>query len=219
VQDVLTTLKKLGVFCDAIKHHNESRKSGDVKVLSLALRVLPFDAKMAGAIAHVCRSTLFRESHPDPKSEITEVHFRLALPRQNVHVFAAPDTTTASLVLSDAKCWHIKAKRRTEATVYALTFDITFGPVGRQELEFVEAWRGTQKFLTFAAAEPSLEFLDGEEEEPSDDPKTRAPKSAPMFTDDGEAAPAIETTAPEPARHLPKRHPEPGTRPNSRKPH
>jgi hypothetical protein len=174
----LFSVKKIGVFCDGIRHHNETRKSGDVKVITLQLRVFPFDHKLATALADIVRNTLFKLNHPDPKLEIASVEFKLQTDRQQLLVFASTDTPEASICFDQVKIWHVRSKRRNDATVYALSFDATLGPVGDRELAYAEAWRGTQRAVTFNAAAPNLDFEEvdgGEDDDEADDDTTKTP--------------------------------------------
>ena len=41
---------------------------------------------------------------------------------------------------------------------YALVFYASFGPVGKEELEYIVGWHTQQRFLTFAPQEPALDF-------------------------------------------------------------
>jgi hypothetical protein len=154
----LFTTGKVGVFCDAIKHHNETRKSGDTKVITLTCRVEPFDVKLATSMAQAVRTTLFKLNHPDPQPHIRRCDFVLGLERQQLHVFASSDTKDASIVFDQVRISRTYARTQKDSNGYTLVFDATFGPVGKSELAYVEGWRGTQRSVTFEAAEPDLDF-------------------------------------------------------------
>lgn len=154
----LFSVGKVGVFCDAIKHHNETRTSGDTKVITLTCHVEPFDAKLATALDSVVRATLFKLNHPDPQPHIRRCDFVLSLERQQLQVYAAPDSPGKAIVIDQVRISRMYARKSKDANHYTFVFDATFGPVGKVELAYVEAWRGTQKFLTFEPAEPNLDF-------------------------------------------------------------
>lgn len=203
----LFSTAKVGVFLDGYRPATEKRKSGDVPVLKLTLRVAPFDAKLAGSVddgvgeESNVRATLFRLSNPDPKPHLDRVNFALGCARQNVTLYASPDTEDARLTLAQCKVSGSYARTQKDENGFQFVFSLAFGPVGREELEFVHGWYLTQRFATFEASEPLIEYGDdGDDEDPSDaDEKAR--DEAPMW-DDGDG--------PEPARRTPRRHPGKG---------
>lgn len=203
----LFDVNKVGVFCDAIKHHNEPRKSGDTKVITLTCRVDPFDSKLAVALSEDVRRTLFKLNHPDPQPHIRRADFTLGVERQQLLVFASSDTPMESIAFDHVKISRLYVRTKKDANGFVLVFDATFGPVGDRELAYVEAWRGTQRSITFEAAEPNLDFEeDGEQDDEDDEPSTK--RQTPMF-DTTAAGQPLEAGAsePEPARHLPRRNP------------
>lgn len=202
----LFDVNKVGVFCDAIQHQNEKRKSGEVKVITLTLRVDPFDVKLALALADSVRNTLFKLNHPDPQPHIRRCDFALGVERQQLTVFASSDTVKASIAFDHVKISGVYVRTKKDANGYTLVFKATFGPVGDRELAYAEAWRLTQRSVSFDAAAPNLDFEDGDD----DDEEPEAPsRPAPMFDTDAGGKP-LEAGAP--ARQLPRRHP-------SRQPH
>lgn len=189
----LFSVKKIGVFLDAIKHLNETRTSGEVKVITCTMRIEPFDAKLATALQDVVRTTLFRLHHPDPHPHILRCDFDLGCPRQVIEVFASSDTAKPSITFNQAKISRVYARTKKAANGYTLVFDATFGPVSKGELAYVEEWRGTQRACSFAEAEPSLEFEDDGAEDDEDE-RVSGGRPTPMFDTDGAGAP-IDTAA------------------------
>ncbi len=188
----LFSVTKVGVFLDTIKHHNETRKSGDTKVITLTCHVDPFDHKLALAMADVVRNTLFKLQHPDPQPHIRRCDFALGVDRQQLEVFASSDTQKASIALDQVKVSRIYVRASKDRNGYVCVFDATFGPVGKTELAYVEAWRGTQRSVTFEAAEPNLDFEeerrdDDEDDEAEDTGQRTLP--APEFETDGAGQP------------------------------
>lgn len=174
----LFDIAKVGVFCDAISHTTEKRKDDpEVKVIQLTLRVQPFDAKLAGQVRTDVRQTLFKLNAPsEPQAHLARVNFGLGVPRQDLEIFASRDTDKASILLQQVKISGVYARTEKNVNGYAFVWKATFGPAGRQELEFVEAWRNSQRFVTFQESEQSLEFEapdaeDDEDEHDEDQPE------------------------------------------------
>jgi len=190
----LFDVAKVGCFCDAITHSMEKRRGEDVKVLTLTLRVSPFDAKLATAMPDGVKPTLFKLNSGDPKDTLRRADFALGLERQLCRVFAAPDTEEASIALDQVKIHGTYARTQKDRNGFDFVFKATFGPAGREELEYVQAWLLTQRFVPFEQAEPSMEFEDdGEDDELTEaDEKARevidgrSGPPAPMWDDEEE---------------------------------
>ena len=150
---------KVGVFLEAITHKMEKRKGGEAKVIALRCRIHPFTVQHALAINDVVRGSLFKRSGAgDPLAHVRGVEFALPLERQNVDVYASPDTSEPTIRFEQVKVSHLQAKTEKGSDGYACSFLLTFGPVTKNELEFVEAWRTSQRFLSFEQSEPDLGF-------------------------------------------------------------
>jgi len=212
----LFTVAKVGLFLDSYRTSIEKRRGEEVKVLQLTMRVQPFDAKLATAIddgvgeESNVRATLFKLNHPDPKPHLDRVAFALGCPRQNLDVYASPDTADARLRFEQVKISGTYARTEKGVNDYAFVFKGTFGPVSRAEQEFIHEWFLSQRFVTFEEAEPGLfddvEVEDDGEDEITDaDEKARQAPQPPMWDDDDAPATAAKP-AKEPARHLPRRH-------------
>lgn len=193
---------KIGVFLDSIQHSTENRRGTDTKIIVLGLRVDPFDAKLALVLDSRLRDSLFALSDVSPRGHIKRIDAALGILRQNLHIFATPETEAATMALLQVGIAGVSAKVHKDRNEFVLTFKASFGPASKQELEFVEGWRGNQKFITFERAEPSLDF-----DEPGDEDEAEpvATRPAPMW-DDGEQPQENEHAREVGSRPTAKRH-------------
>lgn len=214
----LFSVPKVGLFLDSYKPGMEKRRGEDVAVVSLTLRVQPFDSKLAHAIDDGLgddsgvKTGLFKLSNGDPKPHIKTLGFRLDCPLQRLVIFASPDTDASRIAFDQVKISGTYARDQKDVVGYAFVLNASFGPVGREELEYVHSWYRTQRFVTFEEAEPSLAFED--EQEPYDDAPDGGGRPAPMWDDaddvnpdqDEDAAPAdTRTSHDQDARAVPRR--------------
>jgi hypothetical protein len=172
---------KVGMFLDQVTHGTETRSGDEVKIVTLTLRVQPFDATLATAVQQAVRRSLFKLNHPDPHTHIKRVDFTLGVPRQQFTVFAAPDTTKPSILFDQVKIASTYARTQKDAAGYAFVMKVSFGPVDKIELEYLQDWLLGQRFVSCEAAEPGLFPDDADDFEPDDDTPSRP---APMFDDD-----------------------------------
>ena len=170
----LFTVAKVGLYLDTITHGTEKRRGDVVKIVALVLRVQPFDAQLASAMADGVRATLFRLNNAEPKDQLRRVDFALGVPRQNLHVFASPDTDAASIVLEQVKVASTYARAQKDVAGFAFVFKASFGPLGRRELEYVHDWHLSQRFVTCDVAEPGMFDDDGDESAETDDDEPAA---------------------------------------------
>jgi hypothetical protein len=182
----LFNVAKVGLYLDTITHATEKRQDAEVKIVTLTLRVQPFDVQLAAAMPDGVRATLFKMTSGDPKDTLRRVDFALGVPRQNLHIFAAPDTGQPSIVLTQVKIGGTYARTEKAVSGYGFVVKASFGPVGRTELEYICDWHLGQRFVTFEEAEPG--FFDSDETEDEDDgpaPSTNVMPAvpAPMFED------------------------------------
>jgi hypothetical protein len=192
----LFTVGKVGLFLDTLTHGTEKRKDEEVKTVTLTLRAQPFGAKLAAAVHHNgVRATLFNLAHPDPKDFLPRVNFALGTPRQNLQVFAAPDTAQASIAFTQAKISKVYARTEKSVTGFAFVFSATFGPIGRTELEYLQDWHLCQRFVTFDEAEPG--FFDDDDANTDDvvEVVDGRPVRAPMFDDPRDVTASAEEPA------------------------
>lgn len=195
----LFSVGKVGCFCDGVGHSIEKRRGEDVKVLTLTLRVAPFDIKLATAMPDGVKPTLFKLNSGEPKETLRRVDFALGVERQILHVFAAPDMADGTRALDQVRIHGTYARAQKDRNGFDFVFKATFGPVGRDELEFVQGWLLSQKFVSFKAAEPGMFDDEGEEEEEPTDADEKARRPAPMFETAGDGKPleaGAEVTAP-----------------------
>lgn len=180
---------KIGLFLDTYAPGVEKRKGDVVKIITGTFRVQPFDAKLATSIDDGLsdnsgvRAALFKLGHPDPKPHLDRVNFSLACPRQNMIIFASPDTDESRVALLQMKITGIYARTQKDVDGYALVFNASCGPLGRTELEYLHAWHRTQRFVTFEEAEPGLDFEDSDDEGADENAAPARPK--PMW-DEGD---------------------------------
>lgn len=113
----------------------------------------------------------------------------LGVPTQNLDIYTTPDTAKASIKLMQVKITGVRVKVDKDVNHYSLVFKASFGPAGKNELEFVEHWRNSQRFITFERVEPGLE-LDTDEK---DDDETPAKRPAPMWDDGQQPQAAAES--------------------------
>jgi hypothetical protein len=174
----LFSVGKVGLFLDDYAPSTETRNGDTVKILTLALRVEPFDHKFAAAIddglggdSNVRRSLFKLSGDGDPIPHIRRINFALDCPLQNLHIYAAPDTEESRLMLPQCKIANVYARTKKNANSLVLRFDASFGPVDRDKHEFVHQWLLNQSFVTFEQAEPFMEESEPEEAEAA--PKRR----------------------------------------------
>lgn len=199
---------KTGFFLDSITHKTEKRRDGETKVIALGFRVVPFDHKLAASIDQSVRASLFTLNDPSrAQNHVAALDFTLPFERQDVTIYASPDTEAGSLLLQQVKVSNLRAQLEKGSNAFVLKGKLTFGPASQQELAFVESWRGTQRFLTFEESQPDLAYEEvGSSDEDEDDDSQPA---LDMEDDDGEEEEeSVGATAskPERAQHKPISH-------------
>ena len=192
---------KVPVFIDSVQLGIEKRKDGPVSVVVLGCRVQPFDAKLAtsldagvGGDSNI-RPTAFNLNTTNPKPNFTRHDFQLGIVRQRLECFATPDTAEARIALDGARIFNTYVRSQKDMpTALAMVFKLSFGPVGRDEIDYVKANFRSQLFVTFKEADESMQF---EAEDPEDDDegsdqdhKARKPAAPHMF----ETAPGGQVT-------------------------
>lgn len=185
----LFEVNKVGMFLDNIGHGIEVRSGDEVKIVTLTLRVQPFSAELATAIEHGVRVTLFKLNTTDPQPHLKRVDFRLGVPRQQLLVFAAPDTKKASICFDQAKVVTTYARTEKNLNDYAFVWKVSFGPVGKLELEYLQDWLLGQRFVTTEAAEPGL-FAEDEDEHELAEGDSATTHHPAMFEDGEDDRPA-----------------------------
>lgn len=153
---------KTGVFLESLDHRVEKRKSGETKVAVLGCAVRPLTVQLAAAVDEVIRGALFRRTgDAAPQPFVRALEFHLPIERQDVTVFASPDTVKPSILFQQVKIERLKARIDKDSTAYTLTFKAVFGPCAAKELAYLEDWLNTQRFLSFEMSEPDLDYEEG----------------------------------------------------------
>ena len=184
----LFSVPKVGLFIDSYVPVKEKRREEEVMCIKIKCRVQPFDAKLATSIddgldAGV-RALLFRLYDSQPKPQIGGLKLNLDCPRQNIELFATPDTDESRLVLLQTKISGSYARDQKDVAGFAFCFDATHGPVDRNTLEYIHSLVGKQVFASFEESEPSMEFSDEVPEDDADE-EPEAPMST-IFEDHDE---------------------------------
>jgi len=161
---------RVGTYCDDIGHRVERSKDGEeVKMVDLTLRVQPFTPELAVSFDPDVRALLFTMNDAQPKPKIKAMEFRVPVPRQMMAVCLLPADDEDGAGVFGARVFmdvEISAPRaRTEKGVdgYGLVFYASFGPVSKDDLEFVCNWHTQQRFVTFTPQQPALDFAGAEE--------------------------------------------------------
>lgn len=165
----LFEVPKIGVMLERITHETEMRRGENrVKIAVLHLRVYPFDKKLAAAMSDgVARRLFTQNGDADPMT--LSLGFTALVDRQILKVYAAPDTTEGTTALDQVRIYGVKASRTPTENAFVLSLKASFGPLSSRDWEFIEAWRSTQRFVSFASAQPNLDFLPQEEEADDED--------------------------------------------------
>lgn len=193
----LFNLPKIGVFLDGFSPSTEERRGEDTKVVVLSLRVQPFSVKHAIAIddglgedSNV-RQALFNLTNDEPKPHLERVNLALGCPPQTLLVHAAPDAPEARIAFTQCKIAGTYARTQKDIQGYAFCFKATFGPVGADDLAFLQHWFLSQQFVTFEAAQPLID--DVVANAPTPPSTTQRP---PMWDDGDEMTPTPAEEAP-----------------------
>lgn len=199
---------KTGCFVESYAPGVEKRRGEEVSVITIKFKVMPFDAKLAvslddgvGGDSNI-RATVFSISTTDPKPNFTRHDFRLGLVRQNLEIFAAPDTRESRVMLLQAKISGTYVRSQKDVNALAMIFKATFGPVGRDELELIHSLHRSQAFISFHESQPLV-----------DDDMSTAAEATKTDAAEDERPPHMfkdERDVQEPARHLPRRNPRRG---------
>jgi hypothetical protein len=154
---------KIGCYLDDIGHRVEKTADGkEHKMIDLTLRVQPFTPELANALDPDVRALLFTLGDAAPKPLIKAIELRLPTPRQTlvVHLLPAsePGDPVAQIAFTDVEISGTRARTEKGVDGYGLVFYASFGPVSKEDLEYVCNWHTQQRFVTFVEREPSLDF-------------------------------------------------------------
>lgn len=154
----------IGCYLDAIDHRVEKTKDGkETHMVDLTLRVQPFTVELAAALDADVRALLFAMGDALPKKKLKAIHFDLPVPRQALTIQIAPEETIGALHVLDVEITGPRARVEKGVDGFGFVFYASFGPVGRDELEYLVAWHTQQRFVTFAPQEPVLNFKGADE--------------------------------------------------------
>lgn len=190
----LFSVGKVPVYCDGIAHRVETRRGDSVKVVDLTLKIEPFTPQLASALDQdeygFVKRMLFKVTDGTPLGDLRSVEFIPPGDRQRVTCFASPDTEMPSIALDQCKVTKIRARSQKDASGWVLYLHLSFGPLSRTELEYVNAFYTEQRFMTFDAAEPSLDFEEADDDVTDADEKARQQaRPAPIWDDDEQPSP------------------------------
>jgi hypothetical protein len=187
----LFTLPKIPLYCDAVNHRLETRRDREIKVVDLKLRVQPFTAQHASGLdadLAFVKKVLFRTTDGAAVAHYKNIEFKPPTgDRQLLTVFASSDTVKPTIAFDQAKIRKMFVRTEKGVDGWALILRLTFGPVDKAELEYVNAWYTEQRFVSFQEAEPSLDF---DETPPA---KPRSKPATPMFETDAAGQPNDQT--------------------------
>jgi hypothetical protein len=211
----LFAVGKIPMYCEGIAHRIERRREMDTKIVDLSLKIEPFTSQLAAALDQdeygFVKRTLFKLTDASPNVDLRAVEFRPPSDRQNLLCFATPDTAEASIALIQAKVTKIRARCSKDAAGWVLYVNVSFGPLSKTELEYVNSFYTEQRWVSWQESEPSLEFED--EDDGDDEQLDGGGRPAPMFDDDGnETLPPAIAVAEEHNRGLDSARPVPKRR-------
>lgn len=151
----LFDIPKVSLFLDTITHGTEKRDDDETKIVTLTLRVPDLSPTLASALPDGIKLSIFR-TNGEPKRYIGRMDFRFGFARQLLTVFAAPDHTASAIAFDQAKVTALYARVDKDSTVVQFIVKVSFGPLSKTELEYIEDWRLNQRWVTFDEAEPGL---------------------------------------------------------------
>lgn len=150
---------QIGCYLDAIDHRVEKTKDGkEIRMVDLTLRVQPLTVELAQALDGDVRALLFNLGDALPKGKVKAIHFDLTVPKQALTVRLVPESDDAALLIPDVEISGVRARVEKGVDGFALVFYASFGPVGARDLEYLVTWHTQQRFVTFVAQEPLLNF-------------------------------------------------------------
>lgn len=151
---------RIGCYLDDIGHRVEKSKEGkENRMVDLTLRVQPLTAELAQSLDADVRALLFNMGDALPKGKIKAIHFALPVVKQAVAVhLLSGGGDEGALLINDVEISDVRARVEKGVDGYALVFYATFGPVSKEELEYVVGWHTQQRFLTFNPQQPALDF-------------------------------------------------------------
>jgi hypothetical protein len=142
-------IEKIPITCDRYAPACEERDDDKVKVLRLTLR-FALNPALADTIDVVIAETLYKDGHHG----LTAVAFALTVPRQQLLLFATPDSPRPLIAFHQVAITKVRAE--LDEQDWELICTATFGPCGPHELAAVHDWYAAQRFVTFSDAQATL---------------------------------------------------------------
>jgi hypothetical protein len=153
----LFEVPKVGLHLDNITHGTEVRDGEEVKIVTLTLRASPLTAQLASAMPGPVRMLLFKSTEgATPRPHLRRAEFDLGVPRQSLEVYASSDTADPSISIDQAKVAAVLARIDKDVQGWALVVKVSFGPLDKSELAYIEDWRLGQRWVTWLPAEPGF---------------------------------------------------------------
>lgn len=148
----------VGCYLDHIGVRTETVEGKEIKYVDLTLRVQPFTVELSAAVDPDVRAALFNLGDATPKKKLKTVAFNLTVPRQSLAIRLTPEQTIGGLFIPDVEITDPRARTEKGVDGFGFVFYASFGPVGRDELEYLVAWHTHQRFITFAPQDPVFDF-------------------------------------------------------------
>jgi len=168
----LFDVDKVGCYLDDIGHRVETQDDLEIKMVDLTLRVQPLTPELAAALDPDVRALLFKMSSGDPKPKIKSIEFKLTVDRQILEVFHLPEAGVPQIAFSDVEISSVRARTEKGVDGFGLVFYASFGPVSKDELDYICTWYTQQRFLTCHPQDPALD-LQRDHDEPTPPPRRR----------------------------------------------
>lgn len=154
----LFTVNRVPVTLESVAHESELRRGENrVKIAVLTLKI-PLSRQLAAAMPDGVLRRLYQQRNDDVDPMVLRVDFASLVDRQVLTVAAAPDSGDDSCALDQVRIYAVRAQRPPTSNTFVLTCRASFGPLSAAEWAFIDFWRGTQRFVSFKAAQQSLEF-------------------------------------------------------------
>lgn len=222
----LFNVAKVPVFIEHVTLGIEKRKGDDVTVVVLGLKVQPFDGKLASAMdAGVgdgnVKATAFNLSTGEPKEKFTRHDWKIGIPRQLLECWATPDSPQASIALDGVRIYGTYVRSQKDMpTALAFICKASFGPVGRDELDYLKGLFRGQTFITFREADATMQFADAEADESGEDGEAEDAQQAlpePEFDTDADGRPKPEPVRQRLTSHQSKKKPTAKAKPHRKR--
>lgn len=150
------TSEKVGLWLDNISHRKVQTQDGEAPMLDLDFRIEPLTPEIASEIDPEIKRALFEMTSGEPRKTIGAIGFNLAIPQQNVQIFATPDTERARLALDRCDVSKIVARRVKAIDCFGLRFRFSFSHPSKEQHAYLAEHLYGQFFVTVEQTDPSL---------------------------------------------------------------